>query len=70
MLFGLIIDYKLSYWVGMILKMRTWFKLLEGNRIMFNPLALIIRLPTAIVTCSADGELIFMNKHLLLADRD
>lgn len=37
---------------------------------MFNLLALMTRVPTAIFTCSADSELTFMDKHLFLADRD
>lgn len=37
---------------------------------MFNPLALMIRFPAAIFTCSADDERTFMGKHLFLADRD
>lgn len=37
---------------------------------MFNPLAFMIRFSAAILTCSADGRLAFMDKHLFLADRD
>lgn len=50
--------------------MKACFELHEGNHPMLSPLALMIRFPIAIFTCSADGELTLMDKHLFLADRD
>lgn len=56
--------------IGLLQNMTTWFKLLEGNHITFNPLSVVIRFPAAVFTCSAAGERAFMSKHLFLADRD
>lgn len=58
----------LAEWVWVIRKMRAWFELFEGN--LIGRSLWCSDFSGSDFTCSADGQLTSMDKHLFWTDRD